>query len=180
MTTNDLPQLPATASNADWDAYRAQLRGCANRGLISMNEFTQLIVSSHDAQSNLPQRPPRPSIATMIPQTGRLLPVSGSRLRECAVLIIRNPPAAAPNGLTASETLWYLRQAGFAVGGVRPVDVLRKALQQETVGVMKRPPTLCCQYRMYTYIPGSLSERTLYRWSQRFPTLASPLHQIAG
>jgi hypothetical protein len=138
---------------------RAQLRGCANRGLISMNEFTQLIVSSHDAQSNLPQCPPRPSIATMIPQTGRLLPVSGSRLRECAVLIIRNPPAAAPNGLTASETLWYLRQAGFAVGGVRPVDVLRKALQQETVGVMKRPPTLCCQYRMYTYIPGSLSEQ---------------------
>jgi hypothetical protein len=68
----------------------------------------------------------------------------------------------------------------ISVVGVRPVDVLRKALQQETVGVMKRPRTLRRQYHMYTYIPGTLSERTLYRWSQRFPTLGSPSRQLAG
>jgi hypothetical protein len=135
MNNSLLPQLPTTSSDGDWDMYRTRLQGCVNRSLIDMTEFSELLVISYDVQFSIPTTPPVSTVERFIPLPGHLITLSGSRLREAAVLLIRNSPVANQYGLSAPETLWYLRQAGFSVAGVRPLDVLRKALQQEVKGL---------------------------------------------
>ncbi len=167
MPIPPLPEPPTSIANHAWDQYRSELRRYASRGHLSAMQSARLIGVSYDEQEDL-QRARQPLRATIFrPSADRTVELRGARIREAAVLVVSRSA-----GLSAPEILYTLERAGFSVSGARPLDVLRKALNSEVRGVVKRPPTLQRIDHMYTYIPESLSLRTLYRWNQRFPTLA--------
>jgi hypothetical protein len=162
------PALPTIAADLAWEHYRDELRRCVNRGVISLAEFPGLLGVSYDEQLKLQNGQQRPAVAVFRPMNDALVALRGARIREAAVLTF-----CRSEGLSAPETMRLLERAGFAVMGARPLDVLRKALDSEVRGVVKRPPTLARSNNRYTYIRGSLSPRTIQRWNQRFPTLSS-------
>ncbi len=162
-----LPQPPTSIANHAWDQYRSELRRYANHGHIPVIQSARLIGVSYDEQEKL-QQARQPSRATIFhPSTDHTVELRGARIREAAVLMVSRSA-----GLSAPEVLFMLERAGFSVSGARPLDVLRKALNSEVRGVVKRPPTLQRIDHTYTYIPESLSLRTFHRWNQRFPTLS--------
>jgi hypothetical protein len=164
-----LPEPPTSLANVAWDQYRTELRRRANRGHISVMQSAVLIGESYDDQERL-QRAQQPLRAmTFRPTADHPVELRGARIREAAVLVISRSA-----GLSAPEVLHALERAGFSVSGSRPLDTLRKALDSEVRGVVKRLPTLQRIDHTYTYLSGSLSLRTLYRWKQRFPTLKTP------
>jgi hypothetical protein len=133
-----------------------------------MTEFLRLIDVSYTEQQTTQRAQPISTLMMFRPSADAQLVLRGARIREAAVLVVRRS-----EGLSAPETLRALERAGFSVSGARPLDVLRKALNSEVRGVVKRPPSLLRSNHVYTYISESLSVRTLHRWNQRFPTLAS-------
>jgi hypothetical protein len=163
-----LPELPTVAADLAWEHYRNELRRCVNRGAVPMTEFLRLLDVSYSEQEGTQSAPPISTLAIFRPSANAQPVLRGARIREAAVLVVRHS-----EGLSAPEILRALERAGFSVLGARPLDVLRKALDSEVRGVVKRPPSLLRSDHTYTYIVESLSVRTLHRWNQRFPTLAS-------
>jgi hypothetical protein len=169
MSTSPLlPELPTVAADVTWEHYRSELRRCVNRGAVPMTEFLRLLDVSYGEQERTHRAHPISTLTIFRPSANAQPVLRGARIREAAVLVVRHS-----EGLSTLEVLRALERAGFSVLGARPLDVLRKALNSEVRGVMKRPPSLLRSDHTYTYIAESLSVRTLHRWNQRLPTLAS-------
>jgi hypothetical protein len=163
-------RLPVNGTATEWHAYRMLLYRKVASGEITDAENRRLRSESWQMELAGPAPPPVPT-SRYYPTAGSPIELTGARIRQAAVLVIRGRPAS-----DLAMVTWALNRRGFVVAGVRPREVLRKALAAELVGVVGRGPTLRMADGKYTYIEGSLNGRTRRRWEFLFPTLA--LHRI--
>jgi hypothetical protein len=164
-----MPIAPTSGQAKDWDLYRSRIVRHAELGHISFDTYKALLRESWATQMALPPADASPSQPKQLrPTKGRPITLTGPRLREAAVLVIRSRRV-----IDLDSLIWMLETNGFIVGGKRPTEVLRKALIREVIGVHSRVPTLRVTPYGYQFVASSLNERTRRRWEYRFPTLAT-------
>jgi hypothetical protein len=163
------PTVPTTSRAEDWDLYRLRIIRHAELGHISFDAYKALLRDSWTTQMALPPLDAAPTEPTQLrPTKGRPITLTGARLREAAVLVIRSRRA-----IDLESVMWMLETNGFVIGGKRPVEVLRKAVLREVIGVHNRIPTVRVTEQGYQFVAASLNDRTRRRWEYRFPTLAT-------